>query len=106
MKYAYVLIYSNAFGTRDDVADHLDGMPEILNWRYEMPNSFFLVSSLRDADVIARKLMRKGIKGASLLVTEYTGNSQGLLTEGSWSLLNEKRTTRPLEFGGSREKKI
>ncbi len=70
-----------------------------------MSNSFFLVSDQPNADIIARKLMRQAPKGASFLLMEYPDNTQGLLTKGSWSLLNDKRTDRPLEFGVSWKKK-
>lgn len=91
MSYAYVLIYSNALGTRQEVKDYLDNIPEILDWRYDMPNAFYIVSDEPDADVLAAKLMEQAPEGASFLLLGYTDNSQGLLSKETWSLLNNKR---------------
>ena len=33
---AYLLIYSGGVGTREEVRDYLDNLPEILNWRYDV----------------------------------------------------------------------
>lgn len=108
MRRAYLLVYNHGFGTRQEVKNLLNHIPEVVNWRYESPNCFFLVADA-DANQLADEFMQfaEGEENALFLVTEYAPDkSQGLLTKEAWSLLNDKRTTRALEFGSSREKTI
>lgn len=46
MKRAYLLIYDDEVGTRKEVRKFLDERPEVLHWRFDLPNTFYLVSEL------------------------------------------------------------
>lgn len=90
MRNSYIFVFEPAFGSLDDVRTYIDTIPEILNWRTELPNSFFLVSELS-----AKELFNK-IKPFShtgkFLISETTSNKQGWLGKTSWNLMNKKRT--------------
>ena len=44
MKKVYLFIYSDNFGSRDDVKDYISQSPYIDTWRYDISNSFYLIS--------------------------------------------------------------
>ena len=90
MRKAYLLAYSTTLGSRDEVKAVLNQLPEVLTWRYDMPNTFYIISEA-DAGALA-KLIRaaSGSKGR-FIVTEITTNRNGWLTPESWYLINEKR---------------
>ena len=39
----YLFIYSDSLGNREEVKDILNDIPDVLSWRYDMPNSFYIV---------------------------------------------------------------
>lgn len=86
---AYLLIYSGGVGTREEVRDYLDNLPEILNWRYDVPHAFYLISEC-NADEITNLILRFSKGEGRFLVSEVVDNSQGLLPRGAWRFLNEK----------------
>lgn len=89
MSKAYLFIYSDSVGAREQVVAHLNSMPSIAYWRYDMPNVFYLVSE-DSADEIAKKFENLAGTGGKFIFSEYNGNAQGRLTEESWFLLNNK----------------
>ena len=86
---AYLLIYSGGVGTREGIRDFIDDLPEILNWRYDVPHAFYLISE-SDADEIAERLLQYSGGDGRFLITEVAENSQGWLPRGAWRFLNEK----------------
>ena len=86
---AYLLIYSNGVGTREEIRDYIDNLPEILNWRYDVPHAFYLVSE-SNADEITNRILHFSKGNGRFLVTEVVENSQGWLPRGAWRFLNEK----------------
>jgi hypothetical protein len=90
MKKSYVFIYNSTVGDRDTVKDWLNDIPEIIHWRFDIPNSFYLVSE-KNAEWLAAKINLRTGKRGRFLITEYSDNSQGWLSEDSWYLLNNKK---------------
>lgn len=88
-KRTYLFIYSGDVGTREEVRDYIDEVPEILNWRYDIPYAFYLVSEC-SADEIADIILDHTGGEGRFLVAEVTENSQGWLPKRTWRLLNEK----------------
>ncbi|MCH7878471.1 MAG: hypothetical protein IH914_04040 [candidate division Zixibacteria bacterium] len=89
MKKSYVFFYTDKVGSREAVKKLLDSIPEISHWRFDMPNSFYLVSE-ESAEVLATKILQSTNNSGRFLITEYSENSQGWLTKQSWYLLNNK----------------
>ena len=88
-KRAYLFIYSSSVGTREEVRDYIDELPEILNWRYDIPHAFYLITE-SSADEITDKILDFAGGDGRFLITEVTENSQGWLPKRTWRLLNEK----------------
>ena len=87
---AYILIYDDDVGTRSEVKDFIDGMPEVLFWRYDMPHSFYLISE-HTASGIANNISAMTEHEGRFLVAEINSNKQGWLPRRTWKLLNKKR---------------
>ena len=88
----YLFIYNDDVGTREQIRDHLDELPEVLNWRYDMPYTFYIVSR-SSAREIAEKIRAFAHEGR-FLVAEVTKNKQGWLPRRTWTLLNEAALPR------------
>ena len=92
---AYLLIYSSGVGVREDVCDFIDSQPEILNWWYDIPHAFYLISD-SDADEIAELILEFTGGDGRFLITEIAENSQGWMQRGAWQFLSEKVPARTL----------
>jgi hypothetical protein len=91
---AYILVYSDSLGTRDEVKECLNKMSEVKYWRYDMPYSFYIISNA-DAKSIATNLRQlRGNKGR-FIITELNENKHGWLTKESWFLIANKRYMPP-----------
>ena len=90
MRKAYLLVYSNSLGSRDEVKDCIDNIRKITYWRYDMPNCFYLISEY-DADDISESIIEYLGKNGRFIVVEVTDNKQGWLPSKTWYLLNNKR---------------
>lgn len=86
---AYLFIHSSGVGTREEVRDFIDNVPEILNWRYDVPHAFYLISEC-DAHEITERILQFTEGEGRFLITEVAENSQGWLPRGAWRFLNEK----------------
>lgn len=90
MKKSYVLVYTDQIGAQEEVKNVLNNMPSIKKWRYDMPNAFYVVSERSASDIAKQFESHLDYETGRFIILEYTENSQGRLTEKSWSLLNEK----------------
>ena len=89
MKKSYLFIYSNKFGSRDEVRDLIKRTYEIITWRFDIPNSFYLVSE-SSADDLSEIFLKYSNEEGLFLIVEIKDNYQGWLPERSWSLINDK----------------
>ena len=88
MKKAYLFVYNDDVGTRDEVKKTLSEMPEITHWRYDMPNCFYVISEA-SAKQLAEHLRQLKPNGM-FIFTEMAGNEYGWLTSESWYLIQKK----------------
>lgn len=86
---AYLLIYSDSMGEREEVKGFLDKQAEISHWRFDMPNTFYLVSD-RSAQELYEVVQRFNEKRGRFLISEIGSNKQGWLPAKTWHLLNQK----------------
>lgn len=87
--YTYLLIYDIDTADRETMKTHLNSMPEIKNWRYDMPNSFFLHSNEtanKLTEILASRL--SGYK--CFFFVEIPSNKQGYLRKETWNFINQK----------------
>jgi hypothetical protein len=87
MKRTYLLIYSDKLGTREEIREFLDKKSEILNWRYDLPHTFYLVSNL-SAEELHEVIQSHNQQRGFFLISEVGQNTQGWLPAESWMLLN------------------
>ena len=87
MKRTYLLIYSDKLGTREEIRAFLDKRSEILNWRYDLPHTFYLVSDLL-AEELYEVIQSHNQQRGFFLISEVGQNTQGWLPAESWVLLN------------------
>jgi len=90
MRKSYIFIYSDSMGTRDQVKAYLNQINIILDWRYDLPNTFYLISEYSANEIV--DAIRRVTGNTLFLVTEYShSNSQGWLSKETWYLLNNAR---------------
>ena len=89
MRHAYLFIYSDLMGTRKEVRDFLDNCPDVIHWRHDLPNTFYLVSML-SADELYDTIQSFNQRRGGFLVCEVGENTQGWLPKKTWRLLNKK----------------
>jgi len=86
---AYLFIYDNGMGTRAEVKDFVDRCPDIQYWRYDLPNTFYLVSDL-SAQKLYDAVQEFNAERGRFLICEVGKNKQGWLPKRTWHLLNRK----------------
>ena len=90
MRKVYLLVYSSSLGNREEVRACIKSLPEIITWRYDMPNTFYMVSEFEAQDI--SDAIRKYFTGKGrFLVTEVTENRQGLLLKKTWYFIKNKK---------------
>lgn len=83
----YVFIYNNDFGDREAVKELLNNITAVRNWRYDLPNAFYLDSE-ETADNLANLIIEKK-PNVRFLLTEVSRNMQGWLPKETWDFLKE-----------------
>lgn len=88
-KKAYILIYSDVKMDRQDVQRWADAERKVITWRYDLPNSFYLVSE-NSASELADSFAETFGK-VRFLITEISTNRQGFLPKNTWYFLRNKK---------------
>ena len=89
--YTYVLIYDNETADRETMKTHLNSLSEILSWRFDIPNCFFVYSNEsanRLTELLASRL--SGYK--CFLFVEIPSNKQGYLRKETWNFINQNKS--------------
>lgn len=84
----YIFLYDNTLGSITEVTELIDSIPEIAQWRTDLPNSFMLKSDLEAkqlADIIIEKKTN-----VRFLISEITENRQGWLPKDAWKFIKNK----------------
>ena len=89
MKRAYLLVYDDQVGTRKEIRKFLDEQSRILHWRYDLPNTFYLISE-SSAEELYKIFQNFNQKHGGFIISEVGSNTQGWLPKRTWKLLNEK----------------
>ena len=90
----YMLVYSDAAGSREEIKSWADKSPLIRTWRYDLPHCIYLVSDVETAAELNEDFKGKvGTKGRHLFV-EVNDNRQGWLTSDTWYFMRHK-TPKP-----------
>ena len=89
MKRCYLMVYSDTLGTRDELKQLLNELPEVETWRFDLPHSFYLISEASAAD-LSRVIHERCGKRGRFLISEVSANRHGWLTPDSWYLFRNK----------------
>jgi hypothetical protein len=89
MRRAYTLIYNSTLGTFEEVKKWATDSKQVVTWRYELPNCFWLISENSAVEIHEDIERQFGTRGR-YIVTEVTDNRQGRLTTEGWYLLRNK----------------
>ena len=91
MKKAYLFVYNLATGTREEIRECIDNLPQITYWRTDLPNSFYLISEL-NAEQLTDLIREKTKKGGRFIIAELVaGSYNGYLPPDAWFVINNKR---------------
>jgi hypothetical protein len=74
---------------RDTIKTAIAGIPEIIRWRYDIPNSFYIHSNA-SADELTAKIANKFPGRKCFLFVEISENRQGYLSKETWNFINQK----------------
>lgn len=83
----YLFVYGAAL-TRDAAKAAIDASPLVKTWRYDMPNSFYLVSDFSAQKLYEDIAPRFAGKKRFLIAEINETNRQGLLPKDTWAFLN------------------
>ena len=89
--YTYVLIYDNETADRETMKTHLDSLSEILSWRYDIPNCFFVYSN-ENANRLTELLASRLPNYKCFLFAEIPLNKQGYLRKETWNFINQNQS--------------
>jgi 5-methylcytosine-specific restriction endonuclease McrA len=90
MRKAYILVYSDTLGSREEVKAALNALPQVKTWRHDLPHCFYIISE-EEAATLAPLIREKCGNKGRFIILEVGANKQGWLTPESWFLLNNKR---------------
>jgi hypothetical protein len=90
LKKAYLLAFSSTLGTRETVKGILNRVPEVLTWRTDLPNAFYVISRA-DTATLARKIREAAGGKGRFIITEISNERNGWITPESWYLIREKQ---------------
>lgn len=87
---SYIFAHSSKLGSNDEVRNFLTKSKMIRAWRREIGNVYFILSP-RSASEICNSIHRRFEgRDAKYIVSEFSTNSQGWLSERAWELLEYK----------------
>ncbi len=89
MRRAYILVYSESTGGHETIRAWANKESKVLHWRYDMPNSLYLISET-GANELARSLRAFTGDRGRFLIMEASDNRQGWLPSETWHLLRHK----------------
>ena len=88
MRRVYLLVYSNVIGDRDVIKGILNSIEGILDWRCDMPNSFYVISEMNACTLVDRIYAGIQAKSCRFFVTEISANHEGYLPKDTWNFIN------------------
>jgi hypothetical protein len=91
MKKSYLLAYNATVGSREEVKTVLDGCPFIETWRYDIPNTFYLVSESSAREISDYLFQGVGNKGQHVVTEIMPTNYWGRSSNDTWHLIKNKQ---------------
>lgn len=89
MSKAYLFLYDDVVGSREQLKAVLSAMPQVTTWRFDLPHCFYVISPYSAGDLYNAFIQMNGKKGRFMFI-EASTNSQGLMLPDTWYLLTHK----------------
>ena len=89
MRRAYLFIYDQEVGSRDEVKEIFNSMQRVNTWRFDMPHTFYIISDYSAEDLYEEFIQFNGKKGKFMFIEAGT-NRQGQMLSDTWHLLTHK----------------
>lgn len=64
----YLMVYSDNLGSREQIKEALNEIPEVVHWRFDMPNSFYISSESSAEELMSKIRALRGGRGRCLMV--------------------------------------
>ncbi len=90
MRKAYLFIYDDSVGTREEIKSLLNQMDTVKTWRFDMPHCFYIISEGSASELYTEFASLNGTKGKFLFI-EASDNRQGQMLKDTWYLLRNKK---------------
>ena len=85
-KWGYILVFDDGLGTRKEIQDYLDTLPEVLNWYACMTNSIFIVSNTT-ATILQQKISQFNRNGSRFVILDVDTDRNGWLPKAAWEFM-------------------
>jgi hypothetical protein len=89
MRKAYLFLYDGDVGTREEMKNVLNSMDLVITWRFDIPNSFYIISESSAQELYEEFIAMNGKKGRFMFI-EAGENRQGQMMPDTWYLLTNK----------------
>lgn len=89
MRRAYLFIYNDKVGSREEVKGVINSMKCVYTWRFDMPNIFYIISDYSAQNLYEEFIQHNGKKGRFMFIEAGT-NRQGQMLPDTWHLLTHK----------------
>lgn len=98
MSWAYLLVFNASVGSRKEVQQLLDAMPEVTYWYGCLPNGIFLTSTLTARQISENLKERCGTSsGQRWFITQVHDDREGWLPKEAWHVLKNPDSPRMQE---------
>ena len=92
-RWAYILVFDDALGTRKEIQDFLNTRSEVLNWYACMSNAIFIVSD-KTAATLQKLISEFNVeKNAHFIVLDVNTDRQGWLPRKAWDFISNPKAS-------------
>lgn len=92
-RWAYILVFDDGLGTRQEVQSFLNTRSEILNWYACMSNAIFIVSDQTAAALQKIISEYNAGKNANFIILDVKTDRQGWLPRKAWDFISNPKAT-------------
>ena len=89
-RWAYILVFDDKLGTRQEIQNYLDTRPEILNWFACMTNAIFIVSD-QTATSLQQIVSQFNKNDAYFVILDVKTDKNGWLPKAAWNFMNNPK---------------
>lgn len=91
-RWAYILVFDDGLGTREEIQGFLDSRREILNWYACMTNAIFIVSE-ETATTLQKIISEFNTAGAHFILLDVKTDRNGWLPRLAWEFMRKPKAS-------------